>query len=77
MPRSRTRDVADRTAPESRQARAESGADLGLAGHVGAAASAAGRRVKTIHRDIEKLIPVAATIPTTAAASRCRPKNAT
>ena len=35
------------------------------------------RRVKTIQRDIEKLIPVAMTMPTTAAASRCRSKNPT
>ena len=36
---------------------------------------ASGRRMKTTQRDIEKLIPVATTIPTTAAASRWRPKK--
>ena len=34
------------------------------------------RRRKTTQHDIEKLIPVAATIPTTAAASLCRLKKA-
>ena len=31
--------------------------------------------MKTTQRDIEKLMPVATMIPTTAAASRCRAKN--
>src|SRR4029077_15811604 len=39
------------------------------------ARGSSGRRAEKIPRDIEKLNPVATTIPTTAAASRCRAKN--